>query len=143
MKAAAMAAQRALDSAITCGAGGNAGSADLGANAVLHPGQLVAYGVDGSRSGLEDGRGIERHPAEAHGLERGDAGQHGVVVRVEAFASGVPRRRSDHALEPDGRGIAAGFFGVAANGSESLPRAGFVFDPARQPAIAEPPDATV
>src|SRR6266436_4371223 len=89
------------------------GSADFGADAVVQAGQLLGNGVDGSRAGLEDGRGVERHPAKTHLLERGDAVQHGVVVRIEGLAGRVARWRRHHALQSDRVRIAARFFRVA------------------------------
>src|SRR5436190_22021983 len=60
---------------IAMAASSGKGSADFGADAVVQAGELRGHGVDGSRAGLEDGGGVERHPAKAHLLERGDAAQ--------------------------------------------------------------------
>src|SRR5690348_8166541 len=104
MSVVATAEQSALDRAITCGVPTTVGSAHLGADAIEELRELGGDGVDRSRARLEDGGGVEGDPAEAHGLEGGDAGEHGVVIRVEGPARRVAGRWGNHALQADGGG---------------------------------------
>src|SRR5436853_2220835 len=110
---------------------------DLRADLRVERAQRVEHRVHGARSGLKDRGRVERDPLKAHRLELDDAASHAVVLCVEAPTFGVLWRRRDHALEPDGAGIAAGRLRVAADRLEGAPGACRVGDAAREPAVAE------
>src|SRR5439155_19577729 len=76
--------------------------ADGGADLAVEGAQRVDHRVHGARARLEDGRGVQRHPLEAHLPQLDHAGHHAVVLGIEALALGIAGRRGDHALPSDG-----------------------------------------
>src|SRR6185436_4060918 len=103
--------------------------------------QRVAHGLDRAGARLEHRRGVDRDPAEAHLLQLERARHHALGLGVEALALGVAGWGRDHALQADRAGIAPGLLRVAPDRVDAASRVVGVRHAARQPAVAQAPDA--